>query len=52
MYSDQILKNLKERKNLTQGIRICISCGSGDVQRGKHVLYCIACNYVNSYEGV
>ena len=39
-----------EKKNLIQGILICISCGDGNVIRGKQMLQCLRCKYVNSYE--
>ena len=40
----------KEKKNLIQGILICISCGSDNVKQEKHMLCCMTCNYANFYE--
>lgn len=53
MYNNsQVLEKVNDKKNLVQGILICISCGSGKVTRGKHALHCKMCNHVHSYEAM
>ena len=44
------MRKSQDKKNLIQGILICISCGSDHTTRDRHMFQCKKCDYVNFYE--
>ncbi len=52
MELQKIYKLVKEKKFVTKQIQICINCGSANISRNQHTLYCKDCGALNFYEVV